>query len=178
VGTKAALTTFGWCIATAISFAQPVTAQAVDLDQSTEVITSCEPLKLPAAMEGITVVSWSEGSKICQTTTGSLGHPITVGIFRSFLKIATVIKYKDGGELDKIAYQLAEIVEARGIAEPKRMLDTLDIAMKCFNGSHGRVTPKDLNVALRQSGQARTLTDDDLYTLAAVISVRKRNNGE
>jgi hypothetical protein len=178
VKTRAIIIFCGWLVSAMLIKHPAAKAEDSALDQSLETVNSCDPLKLPSAMEGILIVSWSEGSRICRVTTESLGRPITVGVFRAFLKIASVIKYKDGGELDKIAYQLAEIVEARGMSEPKRMLDTLEIAMKCFNGSNGRVTPKDLNVALRQSGQARTLTDGDIYTVAAVISVRMRNNGE
>jgi hypothetical protein len=58
------------------------------------------------------------------------------------------------------------------------MKDTLDIAFKAYTGSNGRVTPKDLNVAVRQSGLAQTLSDEGLFGLAAMISVQKRNNGE
>jgi hypothetical protein len=71
-----------------------------------------------------------------------------------------------------------EIVDARGLSDPGRMKDTLDIAYKAYVGSNGRVTPKDLNVMLRQSGLGETISDQGLYGLAAMISVEKRNRGE
>jgi hypothetical protein len=40
-----------------------------------------------------------------------------------------------------------------------------------------RITPRELNVAIRQSGLGRTLSDEGLFGLAAKISVQKRNNG-
>jgi hypothetical protein len=128
-------------------------------------------------MEGILIVSWSDGSKICELATKSLGRPIPVGVFRHLLKAAGVLHLKGAGETDKISYQLAEIIEARGISDPQRMKETIEIAFKAYTGSNGRVTPKDLNVAVRQSGLGKTLSDG-LFGVAALISVQKRNNGE
>jgi hypothetical protein len=153
---------------------QPIAA----LDDSNEPLKSCEWKSVSSIMEGITIVSWSDGSKICQLAINSLRRPIPIGVFRHLLKAAGVLNVKGAGEPDKFAYQLIEIVEARGITDPQRMKDTLDIAFKAYTGSNGRVTPKDLNVAVRQSGLAQTLSDEGLLSLAAMISVEKRNNGE
>jgi len=148
------------------------------LDDSTEPLKSCEWTTMSSVMEGIQLVSWSSGSRICELATNSLGRPIPIGVFRFLLKAAGVLHIKGAGEADKIAYQLTEIIEARGITDPKRMKDTLDIAFKAYTGSNGRVTPRELNVAIRQSGLGRTLSDEGVFGLAAMISVRKRNNGE
>ena len=153
---------------------QPIAA----LDDSNEPLKSCEWKSVSSIMEGITIVSWSDGSKICQLATNSLRRSIPIGVFRHLLKAAGVLNVKGAGEPDKLAYQLIEIIEARGITDPQRMKDTLDIAFKAYTGSNGRVTPKDLNVAVRQSGLAQTLSDEGLLSLAAMISVEKRNNGE
>lgn len=159
-----------------------VTANAgdvqADLDSSVEPLNSCDAMKLAPAMEGILIVSWRDGSKICEIAAASLGRPMPVGAFRTLLRVTALLHSKGVGELDKVAYQLAEIIDARGLTDPKRMDQTLEIAFKTFSGSNGRVTPKDLNVALRQSGRGPAISDDDIYTMAAIISVQKRNNGE
>jgi hypothetical protein len=130
-------------------------------------------------MEDILIVSWSAGSKICESATQSLGRPIPVGVFRYLLKASSsVLEHQGAGNTDKVAYQIVELVEARGITDPQRMKDTFDIVVKAYTGSNGRVTPKDLNVAVRKSGLGRKLSDDALFNLAAMISVQKRNNGE
>ena len=157
------------------AFAQDETSA---LDDSTEPLKSCEWKALSSVMEGIQIVSWSTGSRICELATNSLGQPIPIGVFRLLLKAAGLLNVKGAGEVDKVAYQLTEIIEARGITDPKRMKDTLEIAFKAYTGSNGRVTPKELNVAVRQSGMGRTLSDEGLFGLAAMISVQKRNNGE
>lgn len=159
-----------------------VTANAgdvqADLDSSVETLKSCDAMKLAPAMEGILIVSWRDGSKICEVASASLGRPMPVGVFRTLLRVAALMNSRGVGEMDKVAYQLAEVIDARGLTDPKRMDQTLVIAFKTFSGSNGRVTPKDLNVAVRHSGRGPSLSDDDLYTMAAIISVRKRNNGE
>lgn len=65
-----------------------------------------------------------------------------------------------------------------GITDRKRIKDTLAIAFKAYSGSNGRVTPRELNVAIRQSGLGRPLSDEGVFGLAAKISGQKRNNGE
>jgi hypothetical protein len=157
------------------AFAQDQTSP---LDDSTEPLKSCEWKTMSSVMEGIQLVNWSSGSRICELATKSLGQPISIGVFRFLLKAAGVLHVQGAGEADKIAYQLTEIIEARGITDPKRMKDTIDIAFKAYSGSNGRVTPRELNVAIRQSGLGRTLSDEGVFGLAAMISVQKRNNGE
>jgi hypothetical protein len=58
------------------------------------------------------------------------------------------------------------------------MKETIGIAFKAYSDSNGGVTPKDLSVAVRQSGLGRKLSDDGLMNLAAMISIQKRKNGE
>jgi hypothetical protein len=149
------------------------------LDDSVEPLKSCSDWKIvSSAMEGIPTVSWSDGGRICDLASQSLDRPIPIGVFRALLKGASIINVRGGGDTEKIAYQLVELIEARGITEPKRMVETIDIAVRAFNGSNGRVTPKDLNVMVRQSGIGHTLSDDGLFNFAALISIRKRRNGE
>jgi hypothetical protein len=60
------------------------------------------------------------------------------------------------------------------------MYDTFNVVFKIYNGSMGHVTPRDVNMALRAMApaQAQKISDDGLYTLAAVILEEKKANGE
>jgi hypothetical protein len=66
-------------------------SQQPDLDDSNEPLKSCEWKSVSSEMEGINLVSWSEGSKICELATNSLGQPLPIGVFRSLLKAAAVL---------------------------------------------------------------------------------------
>lgn len=154
------------------------TANIADLDNSDEPVQSCEWQKISPVMKGILIVDWSTGSKVCEQAVNSLGHSIPTKVFRFLLKAAGLLHVKGAGETDQIAHQIVEVIEARSLTDPQRMKDTIDIVYKAYTGSNGRVTPKDLNVAVRQSGMGPTLSDEGLYGVAALISVQKRNNGE
>jgi hypothetical protein len=148
------------------------------LDVSTDPLESCDYKLVPSLMGGIDLVSWSDASKVCELAKSSLQLPIPIGVFRFLLNAAGLLHIKGAGELDQIAYQIIEIIDARDLTDPQRMKDTIDIVFKAYTGSNGRVTPKDLNVAIRQSKMGRTLSDKGLYGVAALISVQKRNKGE
>ena len=78
----------------------------------------------------------------------------------------------------EIAYQLMNIVEARRITNPDRILATFDTVWKIFDGTDGHVTPSDLNIMLRSSGpMARTLSDDGLISMGAVLWEQKKALG-
>jgi hypothetical protein len=153
-------------------------SQQPDLDNSNEPVKSCDWKNMSSVMKDILIVDWSTGSKICELAANSLGRPIPTRVFRFLLNAAGLLHLKGAGEPDQIAYQIVEIIDARGLTDPQRMKDTIDIVFKAYTGSNGRVTPKDLNVAVRQSGMGLTLSDKGLYGVAALISVQKRNNGE
>jgi hypothetical protein len=71
------------------------------------------------------------------------------------------------------------VVEARGqVANDKAIDGSLEAIQKIFSGSQGHVTPNDLNVFLMSAGpMARTLSDDGLLRMAAVIWEEKKANG-
>ena len=59
------------------------------------------------------------------------------------------------------------------------MLGGCLLLFKVFNGTDGRVTPKDLNIMLSNYGSAsKNLSDDGIYTFGSTISVEKQNAGE
>jgi hypothetical protein len=149
------------------------------LDNNADPVKSCDGYRdMPALMEGIQIVSWSNGSRICEMVQRSLNGPIPVGAFRMILKASGLMHVKGAGETEDIAYQIAEIIDARGLHDLDGMKRTIDVVFKVYNGSNGRVKPKDLNVFLRQSGRSRTIDDEGLFTIAAMISVDRRNRGE
>jgi hypothetical protein len=84
------------------------------------------------------------------------------------------------GSVPDVAYQLMNIVEARGIKNPDRIMNTFDTVWKIFSGTDGHVTPRDLNIKLRSAGaRAHTLSDDELISTATtVIWEQKKANGE
>lgn len=58
------------------------------------------------------------------------------------------------------------------------MLNTFELVFKIYNGTEGRVTPKDLNILLSNMGnRAQKLSDDGLINLASVLSVQKQDAG-
>lgn len=153
-------------------------AQQAALDASTEPVRSCEWREMPNVINGILIVSWVEASKICELANTSLGHPIPTGVFRRLLVASALLSLKGAGDKEKVAYQLVEIIDARALSNPGRMIDTVELAFKAYMGSNGRVTPKDINVALRQSGLGAKLSDEGIISLSAMISVEKRKRGE
>jgi hypothetical protein len=70
------------------------------LDDSTAPLKSCEWTTMSSVMEGIQLVSWSSGSRICELATNSLGRPIPIGVFRFPLKAAGVLHIQGAGEAE------------------------------------------------------------------------------
>jgi len=56
------------------------------LDDSTEPLKSCEWTTISSVMEGIQLVNWSSGSRICELATNSLGRPIPIAAHDSSAK--------------------------------------------------------------------------------------------
>lgn len=90
------------------------------------------------------------------------------------------VAHEDKESPKDIAYQMMNIVEARGQEEDdKAIYDTFNTVAQIFNGTEGHVTPKDLNIFLRSAGPiAKTLSDDGLISMATVIWEDKKDRGE
>jgi len=114
---------------------------------------------------------------MCQTMRASLGRQPSVAEFRYLSKVVEVIRLDGSTEqVNELGYQVMCVVEARGDASP--MHSTFDVVAKVFKGTGGRVTPKDLNVMLRNSGNlAHTMSDESVIYMAAVIWEEKKNAG-
>jgi hypothetical protein len=151
--------------------------QAADADNTP--LTSCEPEAM--AKLNILLLSWDEEASICKIIRNSIGRSPSVRLSRALCK--AIIGMQLNGNKDKpkdIAYQLMNIIEARGQEKnDKSIYSTFETVMKIFIGSEGDVTPKDLNINLRSAGPiAKTLSDDGLMSMAALIQEDKKSRGE
>jgi hypothetical protein len=80
-----------------------------------------------------------------------------------------------------IAYQLMNIVEARGQADASEdvKFKTIEEVVKMYVGWNGHITPQDVNAFLRNAGEsAHTLSDDGLTSMMAVVLQEKKEAGE
>ncbi len=101
-------------------------------------------------------------------------------VLRTVFKAAALIEIRDRNRKPgETAYQLMNAVEARGIDDPQRVIDTMEVVVKIFNGTQGHVTPRDLNVMLRSAGLlSHTLSDDGIYSMSALLWDEKKARGE
>lgn len=80
-----------------------------------------------------------------------------------------------------IAYQLMNIVDARGQADASEdvKFQTMDTVVKMYIAWNGHITPQDVNAFLRSAGEsAHTLSDDGLTSMMAVVLEQKKEAGE
>jgi hypothetical protein len=125
----------------------------------------------------VTQLSQSDRARICDAGTRGLGLTLSSNLFQRLAKVTYLIERSGGGEKSDLAFQLMSIVKLRGQAsDESRALQTLEISWKIFSGTDGRVPPSELVAFLANAkGLARTLTDDGLIDMAAVISVQNRS---
>jgi hypothetical protein len=64
----------------------PTLARGDDLDNNNDLLKCDDRSAIISAMDGILIVSWSDGSKVCDLATRSLDQPIKIGVFRVLLK--------------------------------------------------------------------------------------------
>jgi hypothetical protein len=154
-------------------------ARAATLDTDDTPVANCNFDTMLAATHGILIVNGSEFSAICQTFERNLGRLPPVSVLRRIGVTAGLLRPVLKQEAVQIGYQTVAIIEARGGTSPAQMLSTADIVWKTSKGSEGRVTPQELNIALREAGPlAKTMDDDAVLMLSAIISTTKRNLGE
>jgi hypothetical protein len=154
-------------------------ASATKLDADTAPMGSCDAAEVESVSVGIPTVSAVDETAICRTMTHSLGNAPRINVFRAGLKAVSVIQFAGvWGDAPAVAYQLMNIVEARAITDPARIIDTFDTVTKIAEGTRGHVTPTDVDVMLRNSGEAgRKLSDDGLISMATVIWEEKKAQG-
>ena len=167
------------CALTFLSACTPSEANNAALDNSTERVASCDTSEMSKAADGINVLSWREEASICAVASSSLGQMPETGVLRMLLKTAFLIGHENGSSARDEAYQMMNVVEARGLTAPDRVKSTLDLAYRVNLVTIGHVTPRDLNVFLRSSGDmAKTLSDEGLTNMASVVWEMKKQNGE
>jgi hypothetical protein len=158
------------------------TGRASRADEATDTaeVKSCSFEEMLSETKNILIVDANSASKICEMITKSLGHKPERNVFHAALMVTGLMNMRGLKDSEPdIAYQLMNIVEARHITSNDRILRTFDTVWKIFDGTSGHVTPRDLNMVLRRSGQsAHTLSDDGLISIGALIWEQKKAHGE
>lgn len=149
------------------------------LDQSPQLVAACtlDAVKDPA--QGIIIVGWRDQSVICSHLVEALGQQPETRLFRALLKAAAMIAVDRETKTVDEAYQLAAILEARGQTNADRAIKTIELVGSLFRESRGRVTPRDLNVQLRNSPRGLNRDSDErLIALAQAILQAKKARGD
>jgi len=151
--------------------------KAADANQSP--VTSCDWNNMDK--QGLNVLSWADEADVCVTMQATLGRPPSVALVRKLSKAISVMQAAGSKDTTKdTAYQMMNIVEARGKEKDNKAIDsTFETVTKIFNGTQGHVTPRDINIFLRSSGpMAKTISDDGIISMAAIIWEDKKSHGE
>lgn len=129
-----------------------------------------------ALQEGVKGISKQDAESICRTMSAKLGRDPSPRLLATMQRFLFGIRANFGfnDSAANFTEQMMEIIEGRrqlGSEEPA-MIQTLNVAAKCFSGSQGRVTPKAIAAAIRAAGnRADTLSDDGMYSMCAMIDV-------
>lgn len=148
-----------------------------DTDQSP--VTSCNWENMEK--QRINLLSYVDEADVCNTIQSTLGNPPSVALTRRLSKAIFIMQVNGSKDTAKeVAYQIMSVVEARGQTQNEKAIEgSIETVFKIFNGTQGHVTPKDVNVFLRNAGpMAKTLNDDGLIGMAAIIWEEKKAHGE
>ena len=152
--------------------------KAADVDQSP--LSSCEMSEM--AKLRVDVLSYADEAAVCRAMQSGMGRLPSVALARAMCKTIAIMQavYGDKDSPKDVAYQMMNIVEARGQEkDDKAIHDTFNTVAQIFGGTEGHVTPKDLNICLRSAGPiAKTLNDDFLMNMATLIWEDKKSRGE
>jgi hypothetical protein len=127
------------------------------------------------------LLSHTEEVEVCRTIETSLGRRPTVAMTRKLSQAVSLVGSASAADTSKdLAYQFMNIVEARDQTKNDQAIDgTFETVFKIFKGTDGHVTPRDINVFLRSAGpMAKTLSDEGLIHMAAVLWEQKKANGQ
>ena len=153
---------------------------------SAPVVLSNEPVNcergpsVPPSIEG---VSQQEGAAMCRTMSKFLGHAPSQKLLGTMEKMLFGFRgaYGFNEPAKDFAYQVMGVIEARRQVEASDgvMINTMDVITRCYSGSDGHVTPRDLNIELRAAGEmGASMSDDGVYGLAVLIQENKKRHGE
>lgn len=150
-----------------------------EMDSDSSPLSSCDWHDMEK--QGLNILAWTDEAIVCSTMKATMGRMPSLSLARGLSKVIFVM-HGQGKESEPkdIAYQIMMVVEARGKEkDDKAIYSTFDTVFKIFNGSEGHVAPKDLNVFLRNSGpMAKTISDEGLMSMAALIWEDKKKRGE
>jgi hypothetical protein len=134
--------------------------------------------------QNLRVVTPVEALRGRQAAIGGLAEPMNQDVLDktipAALKLANNLRFAgDKSDLEDMVRNLYGIVEARQQTEdPEAMLRTFDLVQKAFTATQKKVTPKDLEMFLRQLGQgASNISDDGLMRAVAAIDQMKIAGG-
>ncbi|CAJ0737774.1 hypothetical protein R16034_00843 [Ralstonia edaphis] len=127
------------------------------------------------------MLSISDEVEVCNSMQASEGKLPSVQFFQDMSKAVAAFKIKGSkDDARELSYQLMNVIEARGqsSADDATKYKTIDMVFKMFNGWNGRITPRDVNVFLRNSGSlAHKLSDDGLIQSMAMVMENKKAAG-
>ena len=140
-------------------------------------ISGCEASKMQLEPDDFKLITRKDASKICKEVEASLLKLPSKTFFRGICTLVALMKVRDTKEsYENIAYQIMNVIEIREQNDEEAMLETLDTLWTIFNGSNGRVTPKDMNIALRKlKYPAKKMSRRDMFKLGAMIHENKKN---
>lgn len=157
----------------------PANSQDVVMDTNPSIISSCAYDSVTSV--SISTLSYADTAAICKKMATRIGSNPSIQSLRMLSKAVSDMHIQDN-QVDVVgtAYQYMRVVESRGqLNDDAAMMKTFDVIFKIYNGTEGRVTPKDLNILLSNMGNGATkLSDDGLINLAALLSVKKQDAGQ
>jgi hypothetical protein len=160
----------------------PYAAKSEDAPQADVEIKQCNFDELFKAQ--LKYMSVGEATPICVRTREAVGFQLMGSDIRELVNVGMVsriIMERRGENLSSrdAALQILEIARIRGVMnDRKRFRDTVVLMSSIVIGLEGRVPPSAMLAALRAAGPtARTLSDDGVVNLAAMISHQVRKGG-
>ena len=163
-------------IAVCVAFIGPV-AYAANPDENSTQVKSCDWNKVRDDIGELSGVSWENQAVICREMAASLGRLPPVGLLRLLGKVTFVLRAAGSSDSTKeIAFQVMNVVEARSQTTDAQIKETFETLVKIYNGTNGRVTPKDVNRNLRAMGPgAKKIGQQGLFSMAALIWEDKKS---
>ena len=152
-------------------------AYAANPDENPAQVKSCDSDKLRNDVGELSGVSWEDEAAICREMASSLGRLPPVGLLRILGKVTFILRTAGGTETPKdIAFQVMNVVEARSQTSNVQINETFETLVKIYNGSNGRVTPKDMNLNLRSMGsRAKKINRQGMFSMAAILLENKKS---
>lgn len=128
-----------------------------------------------ALQEGVTGISSQDAKFVCRAMNAKLGREPSPQLLATMQKFLFGLRMRDSAK--DFTEQAMAIVEARRQLEraDADIIQTLNVAAKCYSGLDGRVSLVDIASALHASGDAAaTISEDGIYSMCATIKVMEK----